>query len=466
MKGIKGVSSIIGGFGLCALILGAGSVQVPSRYSVTIPRERFAEHVRELRARDIDVAGTNLSRQTVTLLVDDKEKQWLESQGWVGDQAFAPALPLVAPDSKYKTPEQVEALLKNYAATYPEIATVSSVGRSLEGRDIYALKITKNKGQQGRKPAVLFNGMHHAREVMSVEVPLDIIDYLLTNYGQDAKVTHWVDSFEIHVLPMLNVDGNHRVWTLDSWWRKNVRGGFGVDINRNYPFAWNACNGSSQSSSAQDYRGQAPASEPETNTLMQLVAAVRPVFDISFHSYSELVIYPYGCGAHTETKEIVEPLGQELASLIKTDDGQGTYKAGTAPDLLYHVDGDDISWMYHEQHVIPYVIEVNSSDQGFQPAYDQWRDSTVARVRPAWQHLLERLDGPSLTGSVGEAATLKVERLDSQSRYQESFKTRQDGSFHAILNPGKYKVTLVTQSGRVIERQVRIGRAPLNMIGH
>src|SRR5580658_994426 len=101
--------------------------------------------------------------------------------------------------------------------------------------------------------------------------------------------------------------------------------------------------------------------------MMGFVTSIHPVFNISFHSYSELVIYPYGCGTHTETADVVEPLGKQMAALIPSDTGSGTYTAGLAPDLLYSVDGNDIDWMYHEQHVIPFIIELNSDAQGFQP---------------------------------------------------------------------------------------------------
>src|SRR5262249_25141832 len=135
------------------------------------------------------------------------------------------------------------------------------------------------------KPVILFNGMHHAREVMSPEVALDTIEQLLTKYGTDASITHWVDANEIWVVPMLNVDGNNKVWTYDNYWRKNTRGcpasgtcssGTGVDINRNYPYAWGSCNGSSGSPSSDTYRGPSAGSEPETNVLMNHVAATRP----------------------------------------------------------------------------------------------------------------------------------------------------------------------------------------------
>src|SRR5690606_27444294 len=116
------------------------------------------------------------------------------------------------------------------------------------------------------------------------------------------------------------------------------------DINRNYPVGWNSCNGSSGRTWAQDYRGESPASEPETQVMMSFVTKIRPVFNISYHSYSELVIFPYGCSPKN-AKGMVEKIGHELGKALD-------YKAGTAWELLYNADGGDIDWMYHDLGVL------------------------------------------------------------------------------------------------------------------
>src|SRR5690606_35297117 len=129
----------------------------------------------------------------------------------------------------------------------------------------------------------------------------------------------------------------------------------GVDLNRNYPKGWGSCNGSSGSRTSDTYRGEAPASEPETQAMMKLIQKIRPVFDISYHSYSELVLYPFGCrGQKTQTEEVVAKIGREMGTLLK-------YEPGTPWEILYSADGGDIDWMYDEYQVIPYVIEINST---------------------------------------------------------------------------------------------------------
>jgi carboxypeptidase T len=418
---------------------------------VIVSRADFRKHADEFRRRGIDVAGQDILKDEVYLYVDTKDRADLLTLGLdLGEMHPAGSLQ-GSPDEEYKTPNEVNELLSKYASQFPQLATLSSFGKSLEGRDLQVLKITNGSGI---KPTILFNGMHHAREVMTTEVVLDIADYLLSNYGRDPKVTAWVDNYEIYLVPMFNVDGNNKVWNEDNMWRKNTRGRFGVDLNRNYPYGWNSCNGSSPYEMAQDYRGPSAASEPETRALMGLVAQVRPVFDISFHSFSELVIYPYGCGEHTEQKDVVEPIGQKIASLLPRDDGRGTYSAGTPPDLLYPADGGDMDWMYHEYNVLPYVIELNSASLGFQPSYSKWRDKTVTKMRASWMYLLDRMSESSIEGRIEGRDPVTVE---VQGR---SVKVRPDGYFRLIMNPGTYDLTFKSAAGVLAQKRVTVGNSP------
>jgi len=419
--------------------------------------------LKSFQAKALDVAGVDIERKTVDLIVSPGELEWLRQSG------FGPVTVTVdrfssGPDTRYHNPEKVESALKQFAALYPELAQVKSIGKSLQGRDIWAIRMTRNvKVEDPSKPHVFFNAMHHAREVMTSEVALDIIETLLGQYGKDPKITHWLDTYVVDVVPMFNVDGNNLVWSQDSMWRKNARGGYGVDINRNYPYAWNSCNGSSGSRYAQDYHGESAASEPETRVMMDFVRSVRPVMSISYHSYSEIVIYPYGCeGQRTETKAVVEKIGKELASKLKKDDGRGTYTAGTAPELLYSVDGGDIDWLYAVGQVIPFVIEVNASSQGFQPSYSRWRDKTVSGQREGWMYLLSRMDGASLYGQIQDesgavARDAKIVIRDSQGTFTQTVTVNPTGHFNVILNSGTYQIKVQASGYAAETREMKVG---------
>lgn len=426
----------------------------------TLVRVQANDQVKEfLRANDVDVFGINSKEGTIEAYVTDDQLEKMRSLKAVF-QFEIPETLLRGPDEEYLNSLEVEAKLAEYASKYPELAQVQKMGESLEKRPIWAIKISDNVAtRELSEPVALFNSMHHAREVMTPEVTMDIVDYLLSNYDSDETVRNWVDNNEIWVIPMFNVDGNNKVWNGSSMWRKNVRDGHGVDINRNYPYAWNTCRGSSGSTWAQDYRGKSAGSEPETQAMMNFVKDIRPVMEISYHSYSELVIYPYGCKPNrAETAAVVETIGKDIAKLLN-------YTPGTSWETLYSVDGGDIDWLYHEMQVIPYVIEVSSDREGFQPDYSKWRDVTVNLNRAGWQHILNRLEGPGVRGqiSANTKEALVVEVKDVNGKIFQTYRVNPDGTYHVVLNPGAYTLTFMAGTRILDTNQLTISDKRINL---
>jgi hypothetical protein len=362
-------------------------------YYVDVPLSS-KEQLGTLRMRGLDIAGINLENQTISIVMEESE---------IGRSANLNIISMREvgrPDQQYKNPEELEQILVETEKNYPHLVRRESIGKSVEGRDIWAVSVT-NRYSKTREPkkTILIDSMHHARELMTTEVALDVMDYLTKNHDSDTTVKNWLDKYEVWIVPMLNPDGNQRVWNEDYMWRKNTQGGYGVDINRNYPYGWASCNGSSGSKSSDTYRGASAGSEPETQALMDLVRRIQPKFNLSYHSYSELVIYPFGCSPQqvpSPDAQIYLETGKELAKRLVRDSGSGSYKAGTSYDLLYNVDGGSIDWMYGQEKVMSFVVELNGTWQGFQPSYQKWRDVTVERQRAGWKYLLEQMDAPGI----------------------------------------------------------------------
>ncbi|EQC51489.1 M14 family metallopeptidase [Bacteriovorax sp. DB6_IX] len=394
---------------------------------------QYAKIMKSLRERGIDVLGVDIPNSLIDVSVNQQEEGLLKQAKLKLTKIKKQKAEI---DSRYLNTTELEALLKKTHEEYPDITKLKKVGETLEGNAIWAIKISDNAAvEEAHEPAVLFNGMHHSREIMTIEVTSDIVTYLTKNYASDVKVKNWVDQNEIWVLPVLNVDGNIKVWNGQEMWRKNARGGYGVDINRNYPTNWNACRGSSGWRNSQTYRGSEAASEPETKVMMNFVSEIKPVFNISYHAYSELIIYPYGCrGQRTTNREVVEGIGKEMGTILN-------YTPGTSWETLYSVDGSDIDWMYQEEQVIPYVIEVSPRSDGFQPNYEK-RDPTVEHNRQGWQFLLDRLAGPAISGVNKDYKEILIEKnIDGAYQEVQTYRVNPDGSYHIILNEGQYKAT-------------------------
>ncbi|NBX92968.1 MAG: hypothetical protein EB078_07065 [Proteobacteria bacterium] len=378
---------------LASTLVLLGNHSAPLRYFYVEVPMNSPQDLAPLRARGLDVAGINLERKTASIVVQENQL------GQIRDLTIISQRPVERLDEEYKTPEEVEATLIEVEKNFPQLVKRESIGRSVEGREIWAVALTQKQSINKSKKTMLIDAMHHAREVMTTEVALDMIDYLTSHYQTDSQVKEWLDNYEVWVVPMLNPDGNHRVWNEENMWRKNTQGGHGVDVNRNYPYAWGSCNGSSGLKTSDTYRGHSAGSEPETQALMALAKRIQPKFNLSYHSYSEIVIYPFGCSPETipaPDSKIYLDTGRELAKKLVKDSGQGSYQSGTSYELLYNVDGGSIDWMYGKEKIMAFVVEVNGTWQGFQPSYKKWRDVTVQRQRAGWMYLLEQMAAPGI----------------------------------------------------------------------
>ena len=168
----------------------------------------------------------------------------------------------------YHTLSETDAFLDSLHRACPTITSAPfSLGMTHEGRPIWAMKISDNPTVDEEEPEVLIDGLHHAREVMSVETVLDLAGWLCAAYPENPVARAMVDHREVFMVPVVNPDGMaHNEATYPSgggMWRKNRRdngnGTFGVDLNRNYPFQWGRDDGSSPDPGSTIYRGPSPA---------------------------------------------------------------------------------------------------------------------------------------------------------------------------------------------------------------
>ncbi len=268
----------------------------------------------------------------------------------------------------YKTYTEVNLYFDTLVKLRPGIAETFTVGSSLEGLPIHGIRIT---GPGEDKPAVLLNGCQHAREWIAVMVPMYVADRLVRDYDTDPEIQSLVDQLEFLIVPIVNPDGYVYSWGPDRLWRKNRRnngdGSFGVDLNRNWDYEWGG-EGSSGSPGSETYRGTAPFSEPETQVLRNFyLANPQIVTNIDFHSYSQLVLWPWGWTLSPPPDEgLLDGLGADMSASILSVHGE-TYVQGQVYPTLYPAAGVSIDWAYGDQGVFSYTIELrpDSPDPGF-----------------------------------------------------------------------------------------------------
>src|SRR6266536_990908 len=203
--------------------------------------------------------------------------------------------------SDYHTPQRLDDALIRLHIDYPGLTQIVTIGTSIEGRPIKGLKISSTPNiNDPVKGDVVFVGCHHAREWMSIEVPLYVAVHLLSEYNTNAEVKVDIDHTQIWVIPVLNVDGFQYTQTaVNRYWRKNRRnngdGTFGVDLNRNYGYQW-ALTGISGSPVTGDdtYYGPSSFSEPETVAIRDFMLGLGNLKAFfTYHSYGEWHMKPW-----------------------------------------------------------------------------------------------------------------------------------------------------------------------------
>ncbi|HDM67238.1 MAG TPA: hypothetical protein ENG62_02495, partial [Thermoplasmatales archaeon] len=276
--------------------------------------------------------------------------------------------------------DEIEEKLFNITTAYPNITLLTSVGRSWEGRCIWCLEVSDNPGVDEGEPGVLFMGLHHAREWPTVEICLYIAEKLVSEYGLNSTITSLVNNRRIWIIPCVNPDGY--VFSHDQGhdWRKNRHyfpeyNTYGVDLNRNYE---GSCNGdlsgwwgsggvTSHKPSDETFCGLYPFSEPETRAIRGFIITHDVCASISYHTYSELVMWPWGYSPCVRTPDecFLREIGEGIASHITRQDGRGTYKPMQSSEL-YPTTGDSDDWLYGYSHYVlgkplfPYTIEACS----------------------------------------------------------------------------------------------------------
>jgi carboxypeptidase T len=270
-------------------------------------------------------------------------------------------------DRGYHNYDEVQAELDQIAQAHPEIAQKGSIGKTHEGRDVPMLKISDNVARDEEEPEVLFDCNQHAREHLTTEMCLHIAQRFTT----DPAVKDMVDNREIYVIPVVNVDG--AIKDLEggryNMWRKTTEDGHGTDPNRNYDYKWNCCGGSSDDPEADDYHGTGPASTVEVQNLQKFVDSrvingkQQIKAHIDFHTYSELVMWPFG---HTQDQVTDGMTQAEYDRFVEV----GTEMAktnGYTPEqssALYVTDGDITDWMWGKHKIFTFVFEMYPGEGG------------------------------------------------------------------------------------------------------
>lgn len=242
---------------------------------------------------------------------------------------------------RYYRHAEMNAYLDEIAASYPSIAKVQTLGKSFEGREMKAIKLSSGSG----KPAVFVDGGIHAREWISPAVAL----YLLQQMTEGGA-TDMLDEVDWIILPCLNPDGYEYTHEYDRMWRKTRsiipnESCVGTDANRNFDFHWME-SGASSYPCSDTFAGPEPFSEVEAQNLRSIILENTPQIKayLTLHSYGQYILYPWGYSDDLpDDWRDLDKLGNEMNDAIEAVRGT-SYTVGSSGGVLYAAAGASDDW--------------------------------------------------------------------------------------------------------------------------
>jgi murein tripeptide amidase MpaA len=335
----------------------------------------------------------------------------------------------------YHTYAEVGAAAAAVADAHPTIAKRFSLGKSYQGREIWAMKISDNVATDEAEPEVLYEGGHHADEHMGVELALKIMRWLVDGYGTDTRITNIVNSREIWIVFLVNPDGAEYDISGGKfhYWRKNRQptpgtSYIGTDLNRNYGYRWGGGGRTSTNPQAITYRGTKAFSTPEARAVRDFLAS-RVVggrqqikVAISFHEAGRLVMWPYGYTMTDIPSDMTRADHDALVHIGKQMAASNGYRPEQASDL-YITSGTTRDFMYGMYRTFSYTFELSVVDY----PDDSKIASETGRNKNAILYLAERAYCPlSILGTKVRIA--RCGAFDDDLEVARGWETNPDGT--------------------------------------
>ena len=322
-------------------------------------------------------------------------------------------------NNAYLSYDQYISLLNTLIKDFPNYLELSSIGKTYEGNEMPLIimksplnfkkekSITQNNTNTNinnnnetnlmdkslyNKSGIFFNGMHHGREPVSMMMNIYLILHLLSLPSTYLHL--FLSSTNIYFLPIINIDTykyNCEKYLIKKFplrrimSRKNRRSNttkgcqiddIGIDLNRNYDFYFGADNvGSSGRKCQEDYRGEFPFSEPETNNIKKFVEShpnIKIVYN--YHSWGNLIITPFNCLKKEESLQLMKKDFPIHFKMYEDFDKEAKfppkYLFGNADvTIKYLANGDATDWFLGKKKILSFSLELGTSDKNSEVFY-------------------------------------------------------------------------------------------------
>ena len=288
--------------------------------------------------------------------------------------------------NSYLSYTQYLEFLNKLQQLYPSLITLSSIGNTYENNKIPLIIISSSNKETKPKSSILINGMHHARETVSMMMNLYIILHLVS--APNYILEELLSTTTIYFIPIVNVDGYKLISEIykrtnnieKCYIRKNRRPHdtikcrkdeeIGVDLNRNYGVEFGIDNeGSSDRPCSEDYRGTSPFSEPETQAIKKFFEEHPEIkIAINYHTFGNLVITPFNCYTNEKSDKLLKENYPQLFEFYKEFEKEANYPhdflfGNGHKTIKYKANGDASDWMLHERKALSFSPELGNGER-------------------------------------------------------------------------------------------------------
>ena len=271
---------------------------------------------------------------------------------------------------------------------YPSKISYCSIGETIYGRQVYALRIGKGK------KVILLSGAHHAREWMTSMLLIK----MAAVYAANSEKEPLLEDGAIWIVPMVNPDGvsiqqgdfsgvgwkdRMALWRMNQYsfsfkrWKANGRG---VDLNRQYPAGWQEMKTGVHQPSYQFYKGTNPISEPEAKALAQFTDVIKPAVSAAYHSTGQEIFWHYKTSGQQKERDFL------LAKAVSDETGYRLSKPDNAA-----VGSGFTDWVIHHYKIPAVTIEIGKERENTEVPLHEFEAEWEANCNVGWLLLEEAL---------------------------------------------------------------------------
>jgi hypothetical protein len=333
----------------------------------------------------------------------------------------------------YPTYQGYVDMMNQFAADYPQICTVFSIGNTVLNRELLIAKISDNVNVNENEPRFLYTSSIHGDETTGYVLTLRLIDYLLSNYGSDDRITDMVNGIEIWINPLANPDGTYFGGnnSVNGARRYNA---MGVDMNRNYP------------DPAAGPHPDGYAWQVETVHFMDMADSYHFVSSVNFHGGTEVCNYPWDTWSRLTADDdwwvYVCREWADTVHLYAPSDYLNEFENGiTNGYAWYRITGGRQDYMNYFQQCREFTMEI--SDIKLLPP-SQLPDLWNYNYRSMLNYIEECAFG--IRGTVKDSLTswpikAEVKILSYEQDSSWVYSTLPNGNYHRMIDEGTYSVS-------------------------